>query len=159
GSCDRDRHWDETIATNLGGPYHMIRACLPHMTRGGRILNIASVLGKFGVAGYAAYCASKHGLIGLTRALAVELAPRGITVNAICPGWVDTAMASRGVDDMARQLGVTPEEFRKAANDRVPLGRFLRPEEVAPLALYIASPAADAMTGQSVNIEGGATTW
>ena len=154
-----DQQWLDVIATNLHGAWHMTRSCLAGMPAGGRIINISSVLGKFGVAGYSAYCASKHGLIGLTRALAAELAPRQITVNAICPGWVDTAMSSAGVAQMAQRLGVTEAEFKKAALQRVPLGRFLRPEEVAPLALYIASPDASAMTGQAINIEGGATTW
>ena len=156
---DGDQAWREIIDTNVHGTYHMTRAALPHMTEGGRIINIASVLGKFGVAGYSAYCASKHAVIGFTRALAAELAPRGITVNAICPGWVDTAMGDRGVRESAARLGVTPEAFKQAANARVPLGRFLDPEEVAPLALYLASPDAAALTGQAINIEGGATTW
>ncbi|HET9482190.1 MAG TPA: SDR family oxidoreductase, partial [Candidatus Polarisedimenticolia bacterium] len=156
---EADQKWLDLIATNLTGLYYMTRACLPHIPDGGRVINIASVLGKFGVPGYTAYCASKHGVIGFTRALAGELAPRGITVNAICPGWVDTAMAETGVRESATRLGVTTVEFKQAANQRVPLGRFLRPDEVAPLALYLASPAAAAMTGQAVNIEGGATTW
>jgi len=154
-----DARWREILETNLNGMYYMTRACLPLMSEGGRIINISSVLGKFGVPGYTAYCTSKHGVVGFTRALAAELAPRRITVNAICPGWVDTSMAHQGISETAASLGVTPEEFHRTAMDRVPLGRILRPEEVAPLALYIASPEAEAMTGQAVNIEGGATTW
>lgn len=159
GDEESDQKWLDVLATNLNGAWHMTRSCLPGMPAGGRIINVASVLGKFGVAGYSAYCAAKHGMIGLTRALAAELAPREITVNAICPGWVDTAMSSAGVAQMAQRLGVSEAEFKQAALQRVPLGRFLRPEEVAPLALYIASPAAVALTGQAINIEGGATTW
>ena len=154
-----DQKWLDVIDTNLHGIYHMTRACLPHMPEGGRIINISSVLGKFGVAGYTAYCASKHAVVGFTRALAAELAPRGITVNAICPGWVDTAMAETGVKETAARLGITPAEFKKSALERVPLNRFLKPEEVAPLALYLGSPEAAGMTGQALNIEGGATTW
>ncbi len=156
---EADQRWLDIINTNVHGMYHMTRACLPCMPGGGRIINISSVLGKFGVAGYTAYCCAKHGVVGFTRALAAEVAPRGITVNAICPGWVDTAMSERGVNEIAAAAGTTPEEFRKAANEKVPLGRFLRPEEIAPLALYIASAEASAMTGQAINIEGGATTW
>jgi len=151
--------WEDVIGTNLMGLYHMTRAALPLMPEGGRVINISSVLGKFGVAGYSAYCASKHGAIGFTRALAAELAPRRITVNAICPGWVDTAMAERGVRETAAALGITPSQFQQQAMERVPLGRFLEPAEVAPLALYLASEAAAGMTGQAINIEGGATTW
>ncbi|MGH9866538.1 MAG: SDR family NAD(P)-dependent oxidoreductase [Candidatus Polarisedimenticolia bacterium] len=154
-----DALWRDILEVNLHGAWRMTRACLPHMKRGGRILNVSSVLGKFGVARYGAYCAAKHGVIGLTRALAAELAPRGITVNALCPGWVDTAMADAGVRQTASVLGVEPAAFKKAALERVPLGRFLRPEEIAPLALYLASPAAEGVTGQAINIEGGATTW
>ncbi len=156
---DAESRWIDVIQTNLVGVYHVTRACLPHLPEGGRILNISSVLGKFGVAGYTAYCASKHAVIGFTRALAAEVAPRTITVNAICPGWVDTAMSEAGVRGIAAATGTTPEEFRKAALSRVPLGRFLRAEEVAPLALYLASPEAGMMTGQAINLEGGATTW
>ncbi len=154
-----DAKWHDVIATNLTGAYLVTRAALPHIPEGGRIINNASVLGKFGVAGYSAYCASKHGVIGFTRALAAEVAPRRITVNAICPGWVDTAMADQGVKESAARLEVTPEQFKKGAMDRVPLGRFLRPEEIAPLVLYIASQEAAGLTGQAINLEGGATTW
>ena len=125
----------------------------------GRILNVSSVLGKFGVAGYAAYCASKHGVIGFTRALALELAPRRITVNALCPGWVETDMARQGVEESARLAGISPEEFRRQAEKRVPLGRFIDPSEVARLALFLASETGAGMTGQSINLDGGAAMW
>lgn len=157
GDAAEDR-WDVILETNLSAPYRIVKALAPAMQEGGRILNISSVLGKFGVAGYSAYCASKHGIIGLTRALALELAPRRITVNAICPGWVDTDMARSGMESISRRLGVPVERFHADAMARVPLGRMLQPEEIAPLALYLLSDAAGMMTGQAINLCGGATT-
>ena len=156
-----EKRWLEILSTNLTGAYYCTREAVRHMPSGGtgRILNVSSVLGKFGVPGYAAYCASKHGLIGFTKALALELAPRAITVNAICPGWVYTDMARQGVEESARRLGVTPEEFRRQAEGRVPLGRFIAPEEVARLALFLASEAGAGITGQSINLDGGAAMW
>ncbi len=150
--------WDRILLTNLTVPYRLCRALAPLMGRGGRIVNISSVLGKFGVGGYSAYCSSKHGIIGLTRALAVELAPWGITVNAICPGWVETEMAASGMAAVAGRLGITTKEFREQALSRVPLGRMLAPEEIAPLTLYLLSEESAGMTGQAINLCGGATT-
>ena len=150
--------WGRIIETNLTLPYRLCRALLPFMPAGGRILNVSSVLGKFGVPGYSAYCSSKHGIIGLTRALAMELAPRKITVNAICPGWVETEMARSGMEGIAARLGITVEKFHGDAMSRVPMGRMLRPEEIAPLALYLLSEEAGMMTGQAINLCGGATT-
>jgi NAD(P)-dependent dehydrogenase (short-subunit alcohol dehydrogenase family) len=124
---------------------------------GGRIVNVSSVLGRFGVPGYTAYCASKHAVIGFTRALSLELVGRGITVNAICPGWVDTEMAAQGMQLGANAMGITFEEFREKAIGRVPLGRIIQPEEVASLVKFLASPQASAITGQTYNICGGQT--
>ncbi|HZS43852.1 MAG TPA: SDR family NAD(P)-dependent oxidoreductase [Blastocatellia bacterium] len=155
-----DTRWVDIINTNLTGMYLVTKRALREMKdhNGGRVINISSVLGKFGVPGYTAYCTSKHGVIGFTRALAQELAPRGITANAICPGWVDTEMATEGIMEISSHIGVSPEDFKKDALSRVPLGRFLDPEEVADLALYISSDAAKSMTGQALNLCGGATT-
>jgi len=156
-----DKRWKEILDTNLTGMYYCTSEVVPHIPKGGggRVINISSVLGKFGVPGYGAYCASKHGVIGLTRAHALELAPRGITVNAICPGWVETEMARQGVEDCARREGITAEEFRRVAEGRVPLGRFMQPDEIARLALFVASPAGEGMTGQAINLDGGAAMW
>jgi len=145
-----DARWDAILATNLTGVFRMTRAAAPHIPDGGRIVNMSSVLGRFGVAGHAAYAASKHGVIGLTRSLALELAPRGITVNAICPGWVETEMARQGF----RRMG-TEEQGRSAAAKMAPLGRVLDPEEVAGLAVYLASEEARSVTGQAIVIDGG----
>ncbi len=151
-----DELWDRILATNLKGPYLVTRHALPLMTSGGgRIVNMSSVLGRFGVAGYAAYCTAKHGIIGFTRALALELAPRGLTVNALCPGWVATDMAEQGIRETAADLGISPEEFREQAIAGVPLKRFLDPPEIAKLVLYLTSDDASGITGQTYNICGG----
>jgi ketoreductase len=149
--------WRRTIDTNLTGTYLVTRAVLPLMRDGGRIINLSSVLGRFGVPGYTAYCASKHAVIGFTRALALELAPKQITVNAICPGWVDTEMAEQGMRQGAAATGQTFEQFRASALGAVPIKRIIQPEEVADLVAFLASPAAAAITGQTYNICGGQT--
>ena len=107
--------WRRIIDTNVTGTYLVTREAIGLMRDGGRIVNISSVLGRFGVPGYTAYCASKHGVIGFTRALALELAPRSITVNALCPGWVDTEMAAEGMRQGAAATGQTFDEFRERA--------------------------------------------
>lgn len=151
--------WHRIIATNMTGMYLVTKAAAPHMMdhAHGRVINLSSVLGRFGVPGYAAYCAAKHGVVGLTRSLALELAPRGITVNALCPGWVDTDMAQQGIAHGARAMGISEAAFRQQAEAAVPLKRFIEPREVADLAVYVASDAADGMTGQALNLCGGAT--
>ena len=149
--------WRRTVDTNLTGTYLVSRAAVPMMGTGGRIVNLSSVLGRFGVPGYTAYCASKHGVIGFTRALALELADQGITVNALCPGWVDTAMAAEGMQKGAEAQGITFEAFREEALGRVPIGRIIQPEEVAGLVAFLAAPGAAAITGQTYNICGGQT--
>jgi NAD(P)-dependent dehydrogenase (short-subunit alcohol dehydrogenase family) len=149
--------WRRTIDVNLTGMYLVTREALPLMREGGRIVNQSSVLGRFGVPGYTAYCASKHGVIGFTRALALELASRRITVNALCPGWVDTEMAAEGMRQGAGATGRTFEEFRDRAIGAVPIKRIIQPEEVAELVRFLTSPAAGAITGQTYNICGGQT--
>jgi 3-hydroxybutyrate dehydrogenase len=151
--------WRAILATNLDGSYFCCREVLRFMPDGqhGRIINMSSVLGRFGVPGYAAYCTAKHGILGFTKALALEVAPRGITVNAICPTWVDTAMARQGIEETAAVIGITPEEFRKQAVRAIPIGRMVEASEVAALAVFLASPKAAGITGEAINIAGGAT--
>ena len=149
--------WRHMIDVNLVGMYLVSRQAVPLMRAGGRIINQSSVLGRFGVPGYTAYCASKHGVIGFTRALALELATQGITVNAMCPGWVDTEMAALGMQSGAKATRTTFEQFREQAIGAVPIGRIIQPDEVAGLARFLASPAASAITGQTYNICGGQT--
>ncbi len=147
---EADARWDAILATNLTAVFRVTRAASPHLSRGARVINLSSVLGRFGVPGYAAYCASKHGVIGLTRALALELAPRDITVNAICPGWVETEMARQGW----LRFG-SVEAGRDAAAKMAPLRRVLETEEIAGLAAYLASDDARSVTGQAIVADGG----
>jgi len=158
---DVEKRWRDVLETNLTGIFHCVREAVPHMPEGGRgrILNLSSILGKTGAAGMSAYCASKHGVIGLTRSLALELAPKGITVNTICPGWVDTDMSRDSLAGAAAAQGRPVEESRRAAEKAIPLGRFVHPDEVARLAVYLASDAGTAVTGQAINIDGGEVTW
>lgn|SRR5689334_15085455 len=149
--------WRRILDTNVLGTFLVTRQALPMLAEGGRIINMSSVLGRFGVPGYTAYCASKHAVIGFTRALALELTARQITVNAICPGWVETDMAVQGMQNGAKATGVTYEEFRSRALGAVPIGRIIQPEEVANLVTFLASPQAAAITGQTYNICGGQT--
>src|SRR5258708_18788472 len=119
------------VETNLLGAYYLFDAALPAMSGPGRLVAVSSVLGKFGAAGQAAYCASKAGLHGLVRAVAVEVGPRQITCNAVCPGWVDTEMARGRLASMASVAGKPVEEVEKDAKHDLPIGRFVGPEEAA----------------------------
>lgn len=150
-----DSRWDAILATNLTGVFRVTRAAVPHMSDGGRVINLSSVVGRFGVAGHAAYSATKHGVIGLTRTFALELAPRRITVNAMCPGWVETDMARDGYRRIAARVGSTEETGREIAAKMAPLRRIVTPEEIAGLAAYLASDDARSVTGQAIVLDGG----
>jgi NAD(P)-dependent dehydrogenase (short-subunit alcohol dehydrogenase family) len=149
--------WRRVIDTNVWGTFLVSRQAVSMLADGGRIINLSSVLGRFGVPGYTAYCASKHAVVGFTRALALELVKRRITVNAICPGWVNTDMAAQGMQTGASALGITFDQFRAQALAHVPIGRLIQPEEVAHLVKFLASSQAAAITGQTYNICGGQT--
>jgi ketoreductase len=152
-----DSLWHDIIETNLNGVYFTTKAVLNegHMAEGGRIINVASTGGKQGVVYAAAYSASKHGVVGFTKSLALELAPRGITVNAVCPGFVETDLAVRARQGYARIWDVTPDEAKVRIEQRVPIGRYIEPDEVADMVAYLASPSARGITGQTVNVCGG----
>jgi NAD(P)-dependent dehydrogenase (short-subunit alcohol dehydrogenase family) len=134
---DRDDScWDAIVATNLTAVFRVTREALPHLSDGGRIINLSSVVGRFGVAGQGAYSATKHGVIGLTRTFALELAPRGVTVNAMCPGWVETDMGRAVWRRVAERHGGGEPEGREMAAKMAPLRRVIQPDEVAGLASY-----------------------
>lgn len=154
-----DTRWSNIIQTNLTGAYLCTKLVLPYMKSPGygRIINLSSVLGRFGVPGYAAYCTAKHGIIGFTKAVALEVADRGITVNAVCPTWVDTAMARQGIEETAEILGMSAEDFRTSAIAAVPIKRMADIDEIASTILFLCSPMAAAITGQAINVCGGST--
>ncbi len=143
-----DALWHAIVNSNLNGTYYCCKAALPKLTEGsGRIVNIASVLGLRGVPDQTAYCAAKHGVVGLTRALALAVAARGITVNALCPGWVDTEMAHQRY----HELGITPEQ----AAAGVPNGRVATAEEIADAVAWLLRPESRGINGHALPIEGG----
>jgi len=149
-----DDFWERLLYLNLTVPYLFSKKALSSMIERnyGRILMTASVIGKIGMSYGAAYAASKHGLLGLMRTLAIETAKQGITVNAICPGPVRTQMIRLRIEHEAKQLGKSVAEFESTWT---PIGRLVEPHEVAELAVYLASREASAVTGQAFNIDGG----
>jgi NAD(P)-dependent dehydrogenase (short-subunit alcohol dehydrogenase family) len=149
-----DAFWEHTLELNLTVPYRLCKAVLPSMRakRWGRIINVASINSKIPSLHGAAYAASKHGLLGLTKTLALELAREGITANAVCPGPVHTVMNDRRIEYDARRRGVT---FAEVEREMTPIGGRLEPDDVAPLAVYLASDEARMVTGQAYNVDGG----
>jgi NAD(P)-dependent dehydrogenase (short-subunit alcohol dehydrogenase family) len=149
-----DQMWERTLAVNLTGTYHCMRAVLPGMfaRRRGRVINIASTAGRVGFPYTSAYVASKHGVLGLTRAVALEAEGKGVTINAICPGWIDTDMTDRAVARIVAKTGRTDGEARRMLEQMNRTGRLIRPEDVAGVAAYLASPAAGAVNGQDLDV-------
>lgn len=152
-----EKMWERHLNTNLGGTFRCTHAALPEMIeRGwGRIINIASIAGKTGAPYVSAYAASKHGVLGLTRSLALEVALQGITVNAICPGYVDTEMTSRGVENIVEKTGRSADDALKMLEKMSPQNRLVTPEEVAALAVLLASEDGRGINGQAINVDGG----
>jgi len=153
-----DELWHEILAVNLSGAYHCCKVFLPAMiqSKWGRIINIASTAAKVGYPYVSAYTASKHGLIGLTRSLALETAQLGVTVNAICPGYVDDERTRENARIMADKTGKPLGEIIDLFAASAPQHRLIQPAEVAALAVLIASEQLGAMTGQAINVDGGA---
>ena len=149
--------WQRHLAVNLTGTFHCTQAALPAMLeRGwGRIINVASIAGKTGAPYISAYAASKHGVLGLTRSLALEIGAKGITVNAICPGYVDTDMTTRGVENIVAKTGKSAKEAIEAIKRMSPQHRLVTPEEVAAVALLLASEEGGGINGQAINVDGG----
>jgi 3-hydroxybutyrate dehydrogenase len=150
--------WDKMIAVMLTGPFRLTKACWPHMRRQqwGRIINIASVAAVRGHPFKAGYISVKHGLLGLTRATALEGGPHGITVHAVCPTWVSTPLVLNQIADQARTRGLKEEEVvEKVMAGSTAIGRLLAPKEVADLVRFLCSDAAAGMTGSPVMIDGG----
>jgi meso-butanediol dehydrogenase / (S,S)-butanediol dehydrogenase / diacetyl reductase len=150
-----DGTWDAVLAVNVTAPFLLVRALLPGMyARGfGRVLNVASVAGKVGLRYGAAYSASKHALVGLTRSLAAECGRRGVTANALCPSWTETRMMDEAMAAISRATGRSVEEARKVVLAANPLGRAATPEEVAAAALAVLTNAA--IHGQCIHVDGG----
>ena len=149
--------WNRTLAVNATGVFLCTKAFLPGMVeRGwGRVVNVASIAGKTGGPYISAYSASKHAVLGFTRSIAAEVATTGVTVNAVCPGYVDTPMTDRSVERIVEKTGADPEKVRETMRRTSPQNRLMEPQEVALLVLNLCDPGARGMNGQAVVIDGG----
>ncbi len=156
-----DMLWHQMIDANLNSAYYVTKAIAPMMVQAnwGRIINIASMAAKVGGKYIAAYTAAKHGVLGLTRALAAEFAPYNITVNAICPGYVDTPMTNRSVANIAAHTKMSEPEARAVLERTSPQNRLITPGEVAAVAVMLVGDEARGITGQAINVDGGAVMY
>ena len=152
-----DALWERLLAINLSGTYFGIQAALPEMMQGGfgRIINIASTAGLTGYPYVAAYCAAKHGVVGLTRAVAREVATRNITVNAVCPGYTDTDLVREAAAKISAVTGRKLEEAMQTMTKSNPQGRLVQPDEVANAVVWLCQPGSESVTGQSIVVAGG----
>jgi 3-hydroxybutyrate dehydrogenase len=149
--------WKRIFEINVHGAFIASQAVLPGMIerRSGRIIHIASTAGKWGTRYQAAYNASKHAVLGMIKCIALETAEYGVRINAICPGFVESAMVDEQIPNLARILGADTGAAREALIGRIPIGRFIRLDEIPPLAVYLASNESEGMTGQAITIDGG----
>ncbi|MFN4115063.1 MAG: SDR family NAD(P)-dependent oxidoreductase [Inhella sp.] len=152
-----DDLWQQMLAVNLTGSFLCLRAALPGMKSAGwgRVINIASTAAQRGYAYVAAYCAAKHGVLGLTRAAALELAGKNITVNAVCPGFTETDLLQASVDNIVAKTGRSAEQARAELAKGNPQGRLIRPEEVAAAVTWLCSEGAASINGQAISVSGG----
>jgi 3-hydroxybutyrate dehydrogenase len=153
-----DERWDQIIAINLSGVFHGMKAAIPGMkAKGwGRIINVASAHGLVASAQKVAYVAAKHGVVGMTKVAAIELANAGVTVNAICPGWVLTPLVEKQLHDRAQKGGTTVEqETHDLVAEKQPMVKFTSPQQIGELAVFLCSDAASTITGTPLSIDGG----
>lgn len=156
-----DPLWHKMIALNMTSVYQVTKAVAPQMVeqKWGRIINIASTASKMGFRYITAYTASKHGVLGFTRALALEMVPYNITVNAICPGYVNTPMTESAIENIASRTGMDQDQARESLEKVSPQKRLIEPEEVAAIAVMLARDISKGITGQAINVDGGTVMW